>query len=100
MNYEKELRKRAYIVMHRHTEMITDNVNVTVGQVANMLKVSKPTARKFLKDMCINGTMDWWIKVSGKKETTMYFLRYTDITTKEWDRAVQAYQDLLHEMSV
>jgi len=99
MIYEKELRMRALIVMLHHLEMIKDSAFFTVGEAAKIMKVSKPTARLRLNSLVENGKMDFMILAGDDKKTRRYFIRYTMLTEKDWERARQAYQDLLHEMS-
>jgi len=94
---EKQLRKDAFPTMARHHKLITGGAGLRLSDIMRILKVSRPTARKFASELCETKKAVCYCDSPYEPiEITMKFGGYTD---KELERSQRAYEDLIWEIT-
>jgi len=93
---EKQLRKSSFPVMVGHLKIIKNNAFIGVSQVANILQVSRPTAKRFMEELIDGKKATGCTEKNGKLCIIMYYEGYT---TKEIDSAERAYDNLVWELN-
>lgn len=92
---EQQLRKACFYTLAGQLESITGRTYLTVSEVASILKVSRPTAKKFMEKLIDSGKAKGHIY--NKRLTIVVY--YSQYTTKEADSSGNTYKSLVWELS-
>jgi len=93
---EKQLRKDSFAHMARHMRVITGSPYLRLSQIMEILKVTRPTARRFAESLVNSGKAHCYSDMYEPIEIVVDLGAYTE---KEMERAERAYKDLIWEIT-
>jgi len=93
---EQQLRKACFYTLAGQWERITGRSHLTLSEVKSILKVSRPTAKKFMESLIDAGKAKGHRGKRGELLITVYYYAYT---VKEVDSSESVYDSLAWELS-
>lgn len=92
---ERQLRKASFVIMAGQLEAITGRTYLSVSEVASILRVSRPTAKKYMENLI---DLKKAVGHKGNKGQLYIVVYFSQYTTKEMDLAKKMYTELIEAL--